>query len=82
MSDSPDQALPQTGTQTDAQVRLPETAEPQVQGQQDAQPDNLTPNTQQAPEAAQNRGEDAVDIASMGSMIASDPPSSLMPEEE
>ena len=43
MSDSPHQAIPQTGT--DAQIKLTETAEPQVQGQQDAQPGNLTPNT-------------------------------------
>jgi hypothetical protein len=87
MSDSADQALSNTGankTQADQtqQLTLPQTAEPQLQGQKDAHPGHLTPHLQQAPESAQNRGEDAVDVASMGSMITSDPPSSLMPEDQ
>ncbi|MFC4455650.1 hypothetical protein [Deinococcus sonorensis] len=47
---------------------------------QDKQP-GVTPGTQEAPATAQARGEDAVDVASQGSMITSDPPSSLMPDE-
>ena len=82
MSDSPHEAIPQTGTTKTEQLNIPQTAEPQIQGQQEAQPDNLTEGVQQAPESARNRGEDAVDVASQGSMITSDPPSSLMPEEE
>ncbi|MGY2895465.1 hypothetical protein [Deinococcus sp. UYEF24] len=82
MSDSPHEAIPQTGTDKSEQAIIPQTAEPQIQGQKEAQPDNLTPNVQQAPESARNRGEDAVDVASQGSMITSDPPSSMMPEEE
>jgi hypothetical protein len=82
MSDSPHEAIPQTGTDTSEQVRLPETAEPQVQGRQDVPAPEGTPHTQRPPESAQNRGEDAVDVASQGSMITSDPPSSLMPEED
>lgn len=37
---------------------------------------------QEAPKSARERGLDAVDVASQGSMITSDPPSSLMAEDE
>ncbi|GGJ84015.1 hypothetical protein [Deinococcus aquiradiocola] len=64
------------------QQTIPETAEPQRQGQQqDVNVPEETPNLQSAPETAQNRGEDALDVALQGSMITSDPPSSLMPED-
>lgn len=82
MSDSPQEHIPQTGTTKSEQANIPQTAEPQIQGQQEVQPSALTPNVQRAPETARNRGEDAVDVASQGSMITSDPPSSLMPEED
>ena len=82
MSDLPDKAIPQTGTTRDEQVNIPQTAEPQVQGRQGAQPSEELPNLQTPPESAQNRGEDALDVALQGSMITSDPPSSLMPEDE
>lgn len=81
MSDLPDETIPQTGPDTSAQVKLPQTAEPQIQGQE-AHPESQVTGLQQAPESARNRGEDAVDVASQGSMITSDPPSSLMPEDE
>ena len=86
MSDSPHEAIPQTGTTKTEQAKIPQTAEPQIQGRQEAQqatrPGDLNPDVQRAPETARNRGEDAVDVASQGSMITSDPPSSLMPEED
>ena len=82
MSDLPDETIPQTGPDTSAQVKLPQTAEPQLQGKQQAHPGSETPNLQTPPESARNRGEDAIDVASQGSMITSDPPSSLMPEDE
>ena len=81
MSDSPHEAIAQTGTEKHEQLNIPQTAEPQTQGQQDASVAHHT-HLQQPPEAALNRGEDAVDVASQGSMITSDPPSSLMPEED
>ena len=81
MSDFPDETIPQTGLGKSEQVKLPQTAEPQLQGQQ-AHSEGQVSNLQQAPESARNRGEDAIDVASQGSMITSDPPSSLMSEEE
>ncbi len=86
MSDLPNGNLPdkptsQTGPDKGEQVRLPQTAEPQTQGQE-AHPESQVTGLQQAPESARNRGEDAIDVASQGSMITSDPPSSLMPEDE
>ena len=86
MSDLPDsnpsdKAIPQTAPDKSEQVRLPQTAEPQTQGQE-AHPERQATGLQQAPESARNRGEDAIDVASQGSMITSDPPSSLMPEDE
>ena len=86
MSDLPDdnlsdKAIPQTGPDKSEQVKLSQTAEPQTQGQQ-AHSETQVPDLQQAPESARNRGEDAVDVASQGSMITSDPPSSLMSEDE
>ena len=86
MSDLPDSdlsnsAIPQTGPDKSEQVKLPQTAEPQIQGQE-AHPESRATGLQQAPESARNRGEDAIDVASQGSMITSDPPSSLMPEDE
>ena len=82
MSDLPDETIPQTGPDKSEQVKLLQTAEPQLQGQQQTQLESKTPDLQQAPESARNRGEDAIDVASQGSMITSDPPSSLMSEEE
>ncbi|WP_424951222.1 hypothetical protein [Deinococcus sp.] len=82
MSDSPHEAIPQTGTDKSEQVNIPQTAEPQLQGRQDAHPTEPTPNLQSPPESARNRGEDALDVALQGSMITSDPPSSLMEEED
>ena len=82
MSDLPDETVPQTGPDKSEQVKLLQTAEPQLQGQQQTQLESETPDLQQAPESARNRGEDAIDVASQGSMITSDPPSSLMPEDE
>ena len=81
MSDLPDETIPQTGPDTSEQVKLPQTAEPQLQGQE-AHPESQATGLQQAPESARNRGEDAIDVASQGSMITSDPPSSLMSEDE
>lgn len=66
---------------TEQKTFLP-TAEPQTQGHEDTPTTDTTPNLQPAPQTAQNRGEDALDVALQGSMITSDPPSSLMPEEE
>ncbi|WP_425145865.1 hypothetical protein [Deinococcus sp.] len=60
----------------------PQTAEPQREGQQGAQTEAPPAGIQQAPQTAQNRGEDALDVALQGSMITSDPPSSLMAEED
>ena len=82
MSDSAREALPQTGPEKGEQAKIPQTAEPQIQGQQDAHLTELTPHLQQPPESARNRGEDALDVALQGSMITSDPPSSLMEEED
>ena len=81
MSDLPDETIPQTGPDKSEQVKLLQTAEPQLQGQQ-AHSEGRVSNLQQAPESARNRGEDAIDVASQGSMITSDPPSSLVSEEE
>lgn len=81
MSDAPDETIPQTGTTRNEQVNIPQTAEPQLQGQQAHHEDQVS-SLQHAPEAARNRGEDAIDVASQGSMITSDPPSSMMPEDE
>ena len=85
-SDLSNSAIPQTGPDKSGadkseQVGLPQTAEPQTQGQE-AHPESQVTGLQQAPESARNRGEDAIDVASQGSMITSDPPSSLMPEDE
>ena len=82
MSDSPHEAIPQTGTEKHEQLNIPQTAEPQIQGQLEVHVPDQAPNLQQPPETAQNRGEDALDVALQGSMITSDPPSSLMPEED
>ena len=65
------------------QQPAPQTAEPQRQGEAaDVATEPRLPGVQQAPEVAQNRGEDALDVALQGSMITSDPPSTLMADED
>lgn len=45
-------------------------------------PADATQNIPEAPKEAQKKGLDGHDVAVAGSMIASDPPSTVMPQSE